>query len=277
MKICKNCKAILKEDSKFCEFCGSNEIEEQKEETKKASLKCIDCGKENDAESKFCQYCGSKNLIEIDDNIKKTICFDCKKELPKDSKFCQYCGSTNIGYEETKIENTNKVKVKSNKALIALIIVSTLLLLTSGYFIYSNMKLNNEIIAVKSENESLEKKNEQLNDTITSKNTEINRLKNNAYKYEDVLEYAKKANRYSDFYVEQTILYKPSNKTVYVYWGRSDEIWLVPSSGSINATWNNTWNGYYTSFNVTYTGSGVEYVKVYNKSESRVIYVLLVG
>ena len=105
--------------------------------------KCIDCGKELLDDSLFCQYCGSSNIQNFEDEKSKTVfkrCIDCGKELPEDSDFCQYCGSKRVAIVNQSGSNTaSKKQYKEKKKIKPLFIVLAFVLsLFIGIVIFEN-------------------------------------------------------------------------------------------------------------------------------------------
>lgn len=244
--------------------------------------KCLDCLKEVPDDSEFCQYCGGGKIETIGTKVKVfKRCIDCGKELPEDSDFCQYCGSKRVAkvndtVKESKTKTiSGKIKgIGDNKKFVIILVVAGCLLLGLIYYMNSYYNL---LDYSASEINSLEEKINTAEEKTKNIQKQLDNYRTKAGNYDKVISYAKNANRYPDLYCEQTVLYNPRNERVYVYWSGREEIWLTTSSGYVNAEWNKTWNGYVTSFDVTYTGSGVEYVKVYNASQTKSVYVVLVG
>lgn len=61
---------------------------------------CNNCGKELTDDSLFCQYCGSNDIHDTKDDIIGTptnkVCKGCNKYIPEDSLFCPFCGGKNV-------------------------------------------------------------------------------------------------------------------------------------------------------------------------------------
>lgn len=94
----QNCEEILDSISSY-----EDEITKIQEEIDglNAANKCTSCEKEIEEGTKFCPFCGEEQIIpeevseDIDENA--VICPDCNTALSEDAKFCNKCGS--------KIEN----------------------------------------------------------------------------------------------------------------------------------------------------------------------------
>lgn len=71
-------------------------LKEEKEEDKKPTKWCNQCGKKIDIDSEYCPNCGkdfSKKQENIDKPEKKvSFCPECGTELGKSSKYCYECG-----------------------------------------------------------------------------------------------------------------------------------------------------------------------------------------
>ncbi len=238
--------------------------------TQKKQMICNDCGKMLPEDSKFCQYCGSKNVSEYIEPkpvyyVPTKICKICGKQLPEDSEFCQYCGSKYV-YEERATITENNSGLKHNVLLIPLIIVS-LLACGLGYGMYHNYMDYN----------ALQEENTRLNNDVQKarKDSSQNQLK--ASYYNEVLTFANNSKGYSDFYARQTLLRNPNKQKVWIYFGHYDtSISFQTSSGFVNAEWGN-WDGHWIPLTITYTGSGVEYVKLSNDYNSETFYITIVG
>ena len=105
MRVCRNCKSQIDDDSLFCPECGI-EIENNKY--------CIHCGKEIEEGSIYCPFCGASqeeikdaNVPEIPSSEKsneandlnqpssnhKRVCPNCKAVLDDIAIFCPECGA----------------------------------------------------------------------------------------------------------------------------------------------------------------------------------------
>lgn len=121
-KKCKSCGKIVLQDSVFCEYCGSNDIENCVETTsiKRVFKKCTDCKNDVPNDSKFCPYCGGVNLIDYELEEKQLIikqCEKCKKQLPLDSEYCQYCGSDSViekAFAISSLDDSKSIIMKQN-------------------------------------------------------------------------------------------------------------------------------------------------------------------
>ena len=294
-KICKNCGKELPQDSDFCQYCGSNEIETI-EDKPIVFKRCADCGKKLPDDSDFCQYCGSKNIDlvtqnepnEVKNDENKTVykrCIDCGKELPQDSEFCQYCGSKRVAIvnnnQVVKKENiTNKKSVddSKNKNTYKILFFVTLSIALFGILgiltLYENTK---------SELDSSLETIQTLEKQLKSKETELSTARSNTLKYQteaskygQVLNYAKKSKGYNDFYARQTLLYKPNNTKVWIYFGHYSTVSCQASSSDVSAEWGD-WSGFWIPLTISYSGTGVEYIKLNNDANSEVFYITIVG
>ena len=239
---------------------------------------CNDCKKELPDDSEFCQYCGSKNISVYNPKPNNRVykrCIDCGKELPEDSDFCQYCGSKRVAVVNDAVEQKDNTSTKSNepKKYKTLFIIALIIAISSlcglAYFASMYNDATSTIATYKSKNESLEKQ-------VKTKDSELSTARKKASNYDDVLSYSKSASGYSDFYARDTILYKPNKQKVWIYQGFYSAIWSHASSGAVSCEWGD-WSGNWVPITITYTGSGVEYVKIYNEANSKYFYIVLVG
>ena len=239
---------------------------------------CNDCKKELPDDSDFCQYCGSKNVSVYNPkpiNLNYKRCIDCGKELPSDSDFCQYCGSKRVAMVNNSTSNNDSSSKsdgttgKFKKLFIVATIVAICSLCGLAYYVSMYNDTNLTLETYKSKNESLEKQ-------IKTKDSELSSARRKASNYDDVISYSKSAVGYSDFYARDTILYKPNKQKVWIYQGFYSTMWAQTSSGTITTEWGN-WSGNWVPLTITYSGSGVEYVKIYNEANSKYFYIIVIG
>lgn len=108
---CPVCGADLPSESIFCQYCGTNIIQAEKEAeiVKEPEKKlCPVCGADLLSGSIFCQCCGSdvtqtKFEPEVVKGSEKKVCPVCGADLPSESIFCQFCG-TNIVQAKKEVE-----------------------------------------------------------------------------------------------------------------------------------------------------------------------------
>lgn len=75
------------------------------------SMKCNQCGNENEKNAKFCEKCGA-SLLEM--NLHKR-CNQCGSENEKNAKFCEKCGASLLAINETEEEVKNEKSVYLNE------------------------------------------------------------------------------------------------------------------------------------------------------------------
>ena len=198
---------------------------------------------------------------------KKIICNDCGKTLPTDSEFCQYCGSSNIETLTSQIvkESNREQDINNNKALknnilfMPLILVS-LLAIGLGYGMYSNYIEHNKLY-------------EYIQKTASSSTNNERKASN----YDLISKYARNGNGYVDFYARQTILVKPVNHKVWVYYSYyNSNVYLTTSSRAVKAEWGNS-EGNWMPLTISYSGNGVEYVKLTCDANNEEIYITVIG
>ena len=287
-KICKNCGKELPKDSKFCQYCGSNEIETI-ENKLIVFKKCADCGKKLPDDSDFCQYCGSKNIDlvtqtesnEVKSNENKTVykrCIDCGKELPQDSEFCQYCGSKRVAIvnnnqviKKENITNKNSVDDSKNKNTYKILFFVTLSIALFGILgiltLYENTK--SELDSSLEAYQTLEKENNSLQ-------SKVNNYKGKASKYDSIKNEANNKSN-SNFFATQTVLKNPKNTRVVFYIpynGRYEISWEY--SSGIKLETGNTSSGLVYA-DITYSGSNVGTITCTNSVNSSVITIYCIS
>jgi len=101
MNICPNCNKPLKENAKFCTFCGTKILSDKIAEEAENILKCS-CGTIIKPNAKFCTACGKpiESLEAAKSNINDNLC-SCGAKLKQGAKFCTSCGKK----VESKKEN----------------------------------------------------------------------------------------------------------------------------------------------------------------------------
>lgn len=59
---CSNCEKEIAEGTKFCPFCGTEQVISQPEQetVEESAVICPNCGNELSGEAKFCNKCGAK-------------------------------------------------------------------------------------------------------------------------------------------------------------------------------------------------------------------------
>ena len=238
-KICKKCGKVLPKDSEFCQYCGSNEIETF-EDKPIVFKRCSDCGEKLPDDSKFCQYCGSKNI----DLVTQCKLNEAKsKEREKTNNNQESKNINTLADTTTKNINNNTYKI---------LFFATLLIAVCSIIGILALSENSKI----SSDDSLEIK---------------------AEKYDQVLIYAKNSKGYNDFYSRQTLLYKPNNTKVWIYLEHDNTtISFETSSLDISAEWGD-FSGYWVPLTISYSGTGVEYIKISNDANSEVFYITIVG
>lgn len=247
-KICKKCGKELLEDSNFCQYCGSDEIETI-DEKPKAFKKCAKCGSNLPIDSEFCQYCGSKNIDVINDNVINNV--------------AKNNANTING------NNTNSYRTK----FIVVLIIAICAICCAAYFYSMYTETNNNLSTYISENKSLEYQLSSAN----SKLSIYKAYKTKADNYDDLLKYANYSKGYSDYYARQTLLYKPKQTKVWVYFGHyNTNVYFQTSSSSVFAEWGD-WSGNWIPLTVTYRGSGIEYIKLSSDANNEIFYITIVG
>ena len=96
--ICKNCGATVPADSKYCNKCGTEVIQD---------TYCPNCGEKVPEGSLFCNKCGNKLTSEETEQLTPQagvseetvvsdgpVCKNCGEKLPANSKFCYLCGTS---------------------------------------------------------------------------------------------------------------------------------------------------------------------------------------
>lgn len=90
----QNCQEIMNSIDSYEE--DIRKIQEEIEELN-AVNKCSNCEKEIEEGTKFCPFCGTEQVIpqqEQENNEENTVvCPNCNTELSKDAKFCNKCGT----------------------------------------------------------------------------------------------------------------------------------------------------------------------------------------
>jgi membrane protease subunit (stomatin/prohibitin family) len=76
---CPECKKPIASDSKFCPYCGHQQL---------IFSQCLNCKKNLTPNAKFCSRCGH----QVEEKIKPLICRQCGKENLIDSQYCNNCG-----------------------------------------------------------------------------------------------------------------------------------------------------------------------------------------
>lgn len=221
-------------------------------------------------DSVYCTYCGYNNTNSDNVNSNKGSfkrCIDCGKEVPFDSEFCQYCGSKRLALVN---EQGSASKKKCGKVNIFMIMVVVALLISNIYFGY---KYSEECKKSYYWYESSVKAQESL----SSEKTKSKNYKSKAEYYDDIIYYSSSSRSYNDLFVTETIVRNPQNRRISVYYSGGSTIYCKASSPLVTASWSKKWNGYWTTLEVTYTGSGVEYVKVFTENEKESITIIVLG
>jgi membrane protease subunit (stomatin/prohibitin family) len=76
---CSECKKPIASDSKFCPYCGHQQL---------IFSQCLKCKKNLTPNAKFCSRCGH----QVEEKIKPLICRQCGNENLIDSQYCNNCG-----------------------------------------------------------------------------------------------------------------------------------------------------------------------------------------
>lgn len=279
-------------------------------------MKCKNCGKDLPDNSKFCKYCGSKDLDDSKEEkvYKELICYDCGKELPADSVFCQYCGSKNIGEKktETKIdkptndtnENADVVepKIKQNsestqhtikstsssqsnaKSYKTVFIVACIIACILGIGWVSTCSnqtsLQNKISDLEKKVSTAETKAKTAESKVKTAESNAINYKAKASKYDTVDDLANQT-IYSDFRSD-TYFVKGTSKTVTIYcnfnyYGEYTLNSSVSGSG-VNLSWGN-WSSSGTSIPmyVTCTSSGYGIITLTNTVNNHKIKIFVTG
>ena len=110
IRFCRNCRANLIPNSRFCNQCGTSVAEGPE------FPKCAHCGTVIPENSKFCPFCGEK--IEVNFGPK---CTNCGNMLPEDSLFCHFCGTEirPVAIEEPAQKEKRRALEEKERALAA--------------------------------------------------------------------------------------------------------------------------------------------------------------
>lgn len=131
-------------------------------------MDCRSCGKQLNEGSKFCKFCGVEQLffqsstIDTLREISTTGCVACGKELTVEAKFCKYCGasqslnkvgSSNIpASEEIRLQERQNLKPPIGKSIpinesssnaIIFGLIGVAVIVVAGYFFLNSKNSNN--------------------------------------------------------------------------------------------------------------------------------------
>ena len=240
------------------------------------SKRCVDCGRELPEDSDFCQYCGSKNIEVVEEKPIQEVqpklvfkrCVDCGRELPEDSDFCQYCGSKRIAVVNNAIKKEEKKETSDTKnykkPFIAACILCLLLGSGLGYGMYHNYR---EFIILK---ETSDKQISELNNKIKALDSRVSSLtkqsetyKSKASAYDGISSALSNKQISSNFCADYYFLKKPNNKKVMIRATNYSSMYCQAYGANIQTRWGD-WDGVYCPLYITFTGSGSGYVLVHN-------------
>ena len=215
---------------------------------------CTTCKAEVPEDSEFCPYCGNKKIKSFyydKNNNPCKKCVNCESIIPDNAIYCQYCGKK---ADEKHVDeranldlsSSNYQPAKQKSYFIPFILVTLLCFLLGISWYYSSSAIK-----------------EQEND---------NRIV-------QMMKYLEKTETYSDFNSNRTVLYKPTSEKVLIYanFGNPAILTCEASSEDVNCYWDDIGDEYTIGLNITYTKTGVEYIKITNNLNSKMFYILLIG